>query len=314
MLLLFTEAVPFSNGIIFTNDDSYINVTNEKKTIPLDKRKFYQWNGDSFSLGLVVLLLIISVAFLCGTRPFFYDVEDHLRRLNGIRKPFLTSYRSSLLVLTFLAILAVDFRIFPRKFAKTETYGISLMDIGVGSFLVAYSLSVKGKDNLRKSFKSAIPLFLLGLARLIAVKSTNYHEHISEYGIHWNFFFTLAFVYMILPFLLALKWDILLGTILLLVYQYSLSKLGLSDYIGNEYRSTLFSANKEGIYSLIGYTSLALYGTYLGRSLCRERTSLKAWRQYALGLLAMSVLVWALAWLSHHFIEMASRKMVLEEK
>lgn len=43
------------------------------------------------------------------------------------RWAFLTVYRAYLLILTIYCILAVDFPIFPRIFAKCETFGTSLV-------------------------------------------------------------------------------------------------------------------------------------------------------------------------------------------
>ena len=54
---------------------------------------------------------------------------------------YLTNYRASMLLVTAICILGVDFRVFPRRFAKTEEFGFGLMDIGVGSFVFRYFLT-----------------------------------------------------------------------------------------------------------------------------------------------------------------------------
>jgi len=74
------------------------------------------------------------------------------------------------------------------------------MDVGVGSFVLVNSLTAGNSlEQLRDaaspflhSLKASVPLVILGLGRLVSVKATDYQEHVSEYGVHWNFFFTLA--------------------------------------------------------------------------------------------------------------------------
>ena len=115
---------------------------------------------------------------------------------------------SSLLLATCLAIFAVDFRSFDRRFSKTEMYGWSLMDVGVGCFIaINGALSPESRlinsnvsliARFMKTLRSSFPLLVIGFIRLAAVKSVNYQEHVTEYGVHWNFFFTISFVKVIL--------------------------------------------------------------------------------------------------------------------
>jgi phosphatidylinositol glycan class W len=52
-----------------------------------------------------------------------------------------------LYLLTCVSILGVDFRIFPRHLAKTETFGISLMDLGVGFYVVCHAMKAIRNDD-----------------------------------------------------------------------------------------------------------------------------------------------------------------------
>jgi phosphatidylinositol glycan class W len=118
-------------------------------------------------------------------------------------------YRGCLYVLTCLAILAVDFHVFPRTLMKTEEVGYSLMDLGAASFVVAagwvsprsrwfHLLYPKAEDDSsslhhRHGWR-LVPILGMGLIRLFAHKQVEYPEHVTEYGVHWNFFFTMSFL------------------------------------------------------------------------------------------------------------------------
>lgn len=121
---------------------------------------------------------------------------------------YVTVYRCMGLYMTFVAILAVDFPLlFPRRFVKTETHGYGLMDLGASfSVMAAGMCSSRARQSIRQRTQARprkspwtriirsrmAPLLFMGLLRLIVHGGIEYQEHASEYGTHWNFFFTLA--------------------------------------------------------------------------------------------------------------------------
>ncbi|KAK0557459.1 Glucosaminyl phosphatidylinositol (GlcN-PI) nositol acylation protein [Tilletia horrida] len=265
-------------------------------------------------------------------------------------RPFLTIYRAHMMLMTIICILAVDFPIFPRAFAKCETWGTSLMDMGVGSFVFSLGLvaagpplrrsiirSVKQRQRkyqhyqpslsstpavssplapsafsastepskltfsisnnpntsepsllaqLSQDVRRSLPVLALGLIRVLLVKSTEYPEHVSEYGVHWNFFITLG----LLPVVGTLVRSglqrasqlispkdkrepesssriISFALSLAIVYQAVLYFTPLQDWaISNDLstRQDIIGANKEGIVSFPGYLALYLLGMDLG--------------------------------------------------
>ncbi|CAF9911036.1 MAG: Glucosaminyl phosphatidylinositol (GlcN-PI) nositol acylation protein [Alectoria fallacina] len=198
------------------------------------------------------------------------------------RRPFITIYRGAMIVVTCLAILAVDFKIFPRRFAKVETWGTSLMDVGVGSFVFSAGLvsarpilqaRFAGKTSafgsqLKSAFRVSLPLLVLGVIRLYSVKGLDYAEHVTEYGVHWNFFFTLAllppFVALLQSVSAVIPYTGLVSILIGGLYQTILELTRLKAFILTAPRTDLLRQNREGVFSFLGYLAIFLAGQALG--------------------------------------------------
>uniref|UniRef100_A0A914EGU4 Phosphatidylinositol-glycan biosynthesis class W protein n=1 Tax=Acrobeloides nanus TaxID=290746 RepID=A0A914EGU4_9BILA len=238
----------------------------------------------SFLLALTLLANHLDelLSFLALSSLTLILVQKFLRKENYvIYKPteYLAYFRSAFLLGTVLAILAVDFRVFPRRFAKTESYGYSVMDIGTALFVFSHALSeYLGAQNPEKSktpfltiFGRPIPafgvLFVLGVGRAIVIYLTGYHQEVTEYGVHWNFFITLCCLKIFSTFV-PYPYTIPTGLVIGIGYQTALTN-GLQRWLlrRSRYRYGLLDENREGIYSLFGYIFLFSLAQLLARGL-----------------------------------------------
>lgn len=121
------------------------------------------------------------------------------------------------------------------------------------------------------SLRKSIPILVLGFIRLIMVKGSDYPEHVTEYGVHWNFFFTLALVPVLAvgvrPLTGWFRWSVL-GVAISLLHQLCLAYY-LQPIVSSSDRSGIFLANKEGFSSLPGYLSIFLIGLSIGDHVLR---------------------------------------------
>ncbi|NWS66931.1 PIGW protein, partial [Crotophaga sulcirostris] len=242
--------------------------------------------------------------------------------------PAITVFRVYINVLTSISILAVDFPQYPRRYAKAETYGTGVMDFGVGAFIFGNALvcpEVRQKSyvtqpifsSLARQFFSVWPLIFLGIGRLLSVKSIEYHEHTSEYGVHWNFFFTLAFVRLAASLLLAIfpknkSWIVAIN--LAVLYQLILNTTSLKMFIlhgsdGRDSRVGFLNANREGLLSLFGYLAIYMASVQVGLCLLKCRNTVKGWMEAVCFLLLTVLLLFLLLHVSQAYADPVSRRM-----
>ncbi|XP_075958105.1 phosphatidylinositol-glycan biosynthesis class W protein [Anarhichas minor] len=238
--------------------------------------------------------------------------------------PFVTIFRVFVNVKTAISILAVDFSIFPRRYAKTETYGTGVMDFGVGAYVFANALvcpEARGKNisgskvnHIAKQLLAVWPLVVLGMGRLVSLKMSGYHEHVTEYGVHWNFFFTLAIVRVVASVLLAFLPASRSWVIALLIsgfYQFTLETSGLKAFIihNNDRERSFLHANKEGIFSVVGYVAIYMAGVQVGFYVMQPRSHVRQWLKTLFNLLLGSVVLYTALYTCQTLVEPVSRRL-----
>uniref|UniRef100_A0A915CYN1 Uncharacterized protein n=1 Tax=Ditylenchus dipsaci TaxID=166011 RepID=A0A915CYN1_9BILA len=181
-------------------------------------------------------------------------------------------FRTMVLVTTCIAILAVDFQVFPRHFGKTKSYGHSLMDTGTAAFVFLNGLSDYGaywrtQAGFQTKARSAhISIFcvkmpsiavilVLGIGRLLYVQFCTSHTNLTEYGVYWNFYIT---IFCLRVYAASIKRpnNVTVGISLGIFYQCLLTFTRLEAWILREdygRRFGLLDQNREGLFQMLGY-------------------------------------------------------------
>lgn len=198
--------------------------------------------------------------------------------LTGVRFLATKFAKSMSMIITCATIMAVDYpKIFPRKLCKTEDAGYSFMDSGVALVMI-----FSGMTNalvVKQHCKNPIPPFIKGLQKAISGNKTvvfaaslrffllsgiDYHDHVTEWGVHWNFFVTIAFLNVLIVLIRSAKHCLVIAISTMFVAEFIQANWDLKTYIYHAPRVDMISANKEGIISIGGYFAIQVIGMFMG--------------------------------------------------
>ncbi|KAG7176492.1 GPI-anchored wall transfer protein 1-like [Homarus americanus] len=195
-------------------------------------------------------------------------------------------------------------------FAKTEEYGYSLMDVGAAGFVVINGIvETKKRPYYRYIMRDGVILSVLGVLRLVLVRAANYQHHVTEYGVHANFFFTLAFIKF------TCSWWVChlkcLGSAMVALFLCLCHHLYLTVGNGGPWtlsdipRDTLLLANREWLVSMPGYVALYFLGASLGAFVFNRSGNTKLTRP----LIVITLLCGGCLAGLHHYVDLPSRRL-----
>lgn len=92
--------------------------------------------------------------------------------------------------------------------------------------------------------------------RFFLLTGIDYHDHVTEWGTHWNFFMTIAFLNVLMVLIRSAKHVLVIALGTMLCAEFVQAHWDLKTYIYHAPRIDMISANKEGIISIGGYFSI----------------------------------------------------------
>lgn len=96
-------------------------------------------------------------------------------------------------------------------------------------------LQVPILKRLSVAFLKSGVIMIIGFGKCFTMWFFDYHGFVDEYGIHWNFFMTIAITEFLINIIIELRWlsDIFVIA-LFLTYEFALRKFELSKWILSE--------------------------------------------------------------------------------
>lgn len=222
----------------------------------------------------------------------------NFKNISHCNRNVVTFIRSIVALQTAICILGADFKsVFPEKFLKQKSYGLSLMDIGVGSYLFNGGIFAH-----KCKWKNIIYLFLLGIIRLLFIKIFNLQVDVYEYGEHSNFYFILGSVHLL--YKLIPKHNFYykyIGYVILFIFTVLTKFFHINEFILNDNRNSFLQKNKESFYVLIPFVSFFMIIQHLSDKIFNNK-----FKMY--NLLKYSLLFYCLLLISLQ-IELPSRRL-----
>lgn len=231
------------------------------------------------TVGVECVCKVISpILIIASTGIGCYCFKNWRRSLNKFKTPVnerpqsITLLKSSINIITSCAILAVDFEIFPHDFHKYRTFGVGLMDTGIGLFvgiMGMVSKPLRNLNDLKKMLIQVAPLLFLGILRTVIIRTIGYHQDEREYGRDLNAFITLGMTKLIaglISIAVPVGLPFLIPAIIVAGLHEAILYSGLESYCLSEAvpRSSFFEANREGIVSITGFVSIYLVSLHIG--------------------------------------------------
>ncbi|WEL39396.1 putative membrane protein [Encephalitozoon hellem] len=169
-----------------------------------------------------------------------------------------------------ITIFASDFSFYKGgKLGKSMSYGLKLMDIGVGSFVYNAGF-FSSKATPQRKVENVLSSFFFGILRYLSKVLLKLDVNDAEFGIHLNFFLILGVLNLASLFINTWA-DFSIGFGMCLLHEVFLKFFGLEKLIYTTKRSNIITANIEGIAFILPQMGMFLMASEISKVVFKKK-------------------------------------------